>query len=286
MEEKNIGQDENETDNFISYLLKERGISPKSCELYMYYYSVFPFKENITQENIKLFIRQRGNIFAVRAFCRAYLEFKGLHRTIDIPRAKTGAKKIKEHIVLTEDEINLLREGLYKQQYLRGLMFDILFEGGIRRTELTNIALNHFKWKEWLDNPEDFCTLKIYGKRNKIRQVIINPETAKKIFEIYADKFPGVPAEEVYTKEIKLFNFNAWHVWWYINYVSKKVLGRKIYPHLLRHTRATLLQKRGMKIEDIKNYLGHDSLRTTEIYLHTTQEESLNRIKESEKRYI
>ena len=40
------------------------------------------------------------------------------------------------------------------------------------------------------------------------------------------------------------------------------------YPHALRHSFATDLQRRGASVEEIKEMIGHSSVATTERYLH------------------
>lgn len=43
-------------------------------------------------------------------------------------------------------------------------------------------------------------------------------------------------------------------------------LGRRVYPHLIRHTTATHLYQHGMRLEDLQVFLGHESADTTRIY--------------------
>ncbi len=42
----------------------------------------------------------------------------------------------------------------------------------------------------------------------------------------------------------------------------------KVHPHLLRHTMASLLRKRGVDLDVIRDRLGHESIATTERYIH------------------
>jgi site-specific recombinase XerD len=49
-------------------------------------------------------------------------------------------------------------------------------------------------------------------------------------------------------------------------------LQRRITPHMLRHTAATLLIETGVDIRFVQRLLGHSSIATTEIYTHVTDE--------------
>ncbi len=49
-------------------------------------------------------------------------------------------------------------------------------------------------------------------------------------------------------------------------------LARRITPHMLRHTAATLLIETGVDIRFVQKLLGHSSIATTEIYTHVSDE--------------
>ncbi|MFR3138934.1 MAG: tyrosine-type recombinase/integrase [Lacrimispora saccharolytica] len=70
----------------------------------------------------------------------------------------------------------------------------------------------------------------------------------------------------------------------YFKDCAERALGRKITPHILRHTHASLMLEKGIGIDAISNRLGHaNSNVTREIYLHVTkklQEERNAQIKE------
>jgi integrase/recombinase XerD len=53
---------------------------------------------------------------------------------------------------------------------------------------------------------------------------------------------------------------------------SEAGLGRKVTPHMLRHTAATLLIETGVDIRIVQRLLGHSSIATTEIYTHVSDE--------------
>jgi integrase/recombinase XerD len=55
-------------------------------------------------------------------------------------------------------------------------------------------------------------------------------------------------------------------------YASELGLARRITPHMLRHTAATLLIETGVDIRFVQRLLGHSSIATTEIYTHVSDE--------------
>jgi site-specific recombinase XerD len=49
-------------------------------------------------------------------------------------------------------------------------------------------------------------------------------------------------------------------------------IARRVTPHMLRHTAATLLIETGVDIRFVQRLLGHASIATTEIYTHISDE--------------
>jgi integrase/recombinase XerD len=61
--------------------------------------------------------------------------------------------------------------------------------------------------------------------------------------------------------------------WWRIEYLRKAAgIGHTVGLHALRHSIATHLLQNGMKLEQVKNFLGHKSLESTQIYTHLANE--------------
>jgi len=61
--------------------------------------------------------------------------------------------------------------------------------------------------------------------------------------------------------------------------VAKKALIRKrIHPHVTRHTFATTLLDKGVDLKTVQGLLGHSHIRTTERYLHTTDDRKVEAI--------
>ena len=64
------------------------------------------------------------------------------------------------------------------------------------------------------------------------------------------------------SSQISATTFNIW-----CDEFSEYVDGKKIFPHLLRSTRATLLSNEGVSIKAIQELLGHKDASTTSIYI-------------------
>ena len=60
------------------------------------------------------------------------------------------------------------------------------------------------------------------------------------------------------------------------NYIKLVADGKRVGPHLLRHTFATHLLDNGADITAVKDLLGHSSLSSTQIYTHV----NIKKIKE------
>jgi integrase len=62
-----------------------------------------------------------------------------------------------------------------------------------------------------------------------------------------------------------------------IKQAGKEVLGRKVTPHMLRHTFATRLMKKN-NIRVVQILLGHGSISSTQVYTHPSSEDCQNAI--------
>lgn len=150
------------------------------------------------------------------------------------------------------------------------LILESLYSTGIRVSELVNIEIKDINFSE--------NTILILGKGNKERYVI------------YGSKMENLL--EKYIKERATFHPN--HDYLFVNRyygkisdrsirkiidtnIKKGALNLKISPHTLRHTFATHMLDSGADIEIVKELLGHESLSTTQIYTHVTNE-SLKRV--------
>jgi site-specific recombinase XerD len=68
-------------------------------------------------------------------------------------------------------------------------------------------------------------------------------------------------------KDDKLFPYDYRQVWEWLRKLGERAkLGKRIHPHMFRHTAAALRRIEGQEIEDLKDLLGHANINTTMIY--------------------
>ena len=141
------------------------------------------------------------------------------------------------------------------------LMIEIMFETGIRIAELANLEVNNL----------DGTKITFIGKGAKSREVYINIQTLESL-QSYLDRY------QIYegsiwqvVDRVKTENGEPPTVATIrkkLQKVFEKAGFEGFYPHALRHSFATDLQKKGATIPEIKEMMGHSSIATTERYLH------------------
>lgn len=150
------------------------------------------------------------------------------------------------------------------------LILEILYATGIRVGELVEIKVSDIDFF----NKE----IKVNGKGSKQRIV----EFGDYCFE-YIDLFLNDGREKILKKHNKTSSYliindhgdkiTTRGVELLIDKIIKKAsLKRKVTPHMLRHTFATHLLNEGCDILTVKELLGHESLESTQIYTHVSNE--------------
>jgi integrase/recombinase XerD len=135
---------------------------------------------------------------------------------------------------------------------------------GIRVGELTKIKMSD------IDNNAN--TIKIYGKGNKERYVYVNNLNIVNILKKYILLRQQLNVNHSYL----LLNSRGGRITEQVVRLRihklSQHLNKKITPHMLRHTAATLLIDNGMDIRYVQKLLGHQSISTTEIYTHVSNQ--------------
>lgn len=160
-----------------------------------------------------------------------------------------------------ESEIDLsLPEGQRNKAII-----EVLFSCGLRVSELCTLKLSDL----YLD--EGF--IRVNGKGSKQRLVPISDKAVKELRLYFIDRNtidikPGYEDFVFISKRKK--NISRIMVFHFLKeLVEKAGIHKTVSPHTLRHSFATSLLEGGANLRAIQAMLGHESIGTTEIYLHT-----------------
>lgn len=144
------------------------------------------------------------------------------------------------------------------------LALELLFTTGIRVGELCGIRLK--------DIDLDAGTIGIRGKGNRERRVFLVDETiAAQLADYIRRRRPARPEIDTLLLTPRGIAADPNHIRRLLHrHVKRLGLGRRITPHMLRHTAATELLNSGVDIRLVQKLLGHASISTTEIYTHVS----------------
>jgi integrase/recombinase XerD len=144
-------------------------------------------------------------------------------------------------------------------------MLETLYGCGLRVSELVNLKISDLFFDEGF--------IKITGKGNKQRFVPIGSFTQKYI-EIYKDNVRSHLNIQKGHEDTLFLNRRGRQltramIFTIIKELAVKIdLNKTISPHTFRHSFATHLLENGADLRSIQLMLGHESITTTEIYVH------------------
>ena len=180
---------------------------------------------------------------------------------------KMNEEKINSETIVSKEDVEKIMKA-EKRTYWKAF-FISLYESGLRPSELRNITWDKIKFN--VDG--DISELNVYAtKTHKARSVYVSVATfyLQKLKEQREDmNNPLVfPAQRDPSKSIRKDTACHW-----LGRISQEVLGRKIYPYILRHSRATELYTNANIPDKIaQKFLGH-SKSMGEVYTHLSNKD-------------
>lgn len=148
------------------------------------------------------------------------------------------------------------------------VIIELLYATGIRVSELINIKISNIDI--------DDRSIKVLGKGSKERIVVFNNHT-KEAIKTYLDDGYHILNKKNTGYLILNKDGDRLSDRYIRNIINKLVtkagLDIKISPHTFRHTFATDMIEEGSDLMTVKELLGHESLNTTSIYTHITNEQ-------------
>ena len=277
-------------DQFLNYLLVEKGLAQKTLEAYsrdIIRYRNFLAENNSTafsEEDAPLILKhlillrkdglkarsRARHLVAIRGFYRFLVQEKILPndpaRLIDLP--KSGLKL--PH-VLSREEIEFLLNAPDTRKPIGvrdTAMLELLYAAGLRVSELINLKLQDINLEAGF--------VRIFGKGSKERIVPIGSHAREKV-STYIKAVRSRRLKQ--TTSPYLFIARAAKPmtrqgFWKLlrRYALQAGLKKKITPHSLRHSFASHLLEGGADLRAVQIMLGHVDISTTQIYTHVTRD--------------
>ncbi len=273
--------------DYHHYLKIERGLAQNSINNYLWdikklvlFLDGNDLNDNpvhIQKETVQRFIYEVAKTVNPRSQARIisglksffnYLVFEGYRHDnpMDLMESPKIGRKLPD--TLSEEEINALIRAidLSKPEGERNrAMLETLYGCGLRVSELINLLISDLYFDE------DF--IKVTGKGNKQRFVPIS-EINKKYINIYRKEIRVHQNVRKGFDDILFLNRRGKQltramIFTIIKQLAEKIgLKKSISPHTFRHSFATHLLKNGADLRAIQQMLGHESITTTEVYVH------------------
>ncbi|MBQ9077233.1 MAG: site-specific tyrosine recombinase XerD [Muribaculaceae bacterium] len=272
-------------ERYNAYLLLERGLSDNTRECYRndvdkllgFLVDEQVLLRNVDLDTLQSFICQLHDIgIAPRSQARIISGIKSFFRflkldgfidsnpTLLLDRPQTG-----RHLpdILSIEEIDRMIDAvdMDKAEGQRNrAIIETLYSCGLRVSELVNLEMDK------IYTQEEYIIIK--GKGSKERLVPIS-RTALKEISLYLEQRDGMSIKS--GEENILFLNRRGHrltrimIFYIIKEAATRAdIRKEISPHTLRHSFATHLLEGGANLRAIQQMLGHESITTTEIYIH------------------
>jgi len=273
--------------NYQYYLQIEKGLSINTIDSYSRDIKklIKYLEENeitispiaIKQDEIQEFIYTTSKLINARSQARLisglrnffnYLVFEEYRKEnpIDLIETPKIGRKLPDTLAIEEIDLLISAIDLSEPQGERNrTILETLYSCGLRVSELINLKISNLFFDEGF--------IQVIGKGNKQRFVPINIHTQKFILLYINNIRTHITISKGFEDYVFLNrrgkNLTRVMIFTIIkNLTVKAGIKKKISPHTFRHSFATHLLERGADLRAIQQMLGHESITTTEIYMH------------------
>jgi site-specific recombinase XerD len=288
-------------DDFINYLAVERNLSNRTIQEYSHDLKIFydffkphlqsgltldtiderTIREFLTYLKMKLKYSAKGmnrKISTLKAYFKFLVEEEYIEKS---PMQRVKSVKMEKHFpkVFTQTDVDKILETPINQEIgdnrdysmpfdveIRDLaILELFYATGMRIAELSGLNMEDIDF--------DSMMIKVTGKGNKQRMVIMNQASSEALYEWIKIR-PNTSQAVFLNRSSERLSIRGIQKMFHKRLVQSGV-GKKGSPHTMRHSFATHLLEGGADLVSIKELLGHENLSTTQIYTNI----ALNRIK-------
>lgn len=280
------------TKEFLDYLKFGKNCSEATILSYQHdieKFFAFLFKEDVNMDEVdqivirNFFTEEISNGVSKRSCKRRLTALRQFYKYLykqgyvkDDPFLFIDSPKIEKKYprVLYKEQIEeILNENRKREDELAlrdQAILSLLYFCGLRASELCSLELQNIYLKQRV--------LKVYGKGRKERIVPFNDE-CKKDIEMYlkVSRTNLLSKNKELSKKLILNNNGHSLTVRGLEYILDSIELKtgtflNLHPHILRHSFATHLLENGADLRIIQELLGHESINTTQIYTHVTEE--------------
>ena len=217
-------------------------------------------------------VTQNYHVIVLRAFLRYLLVQRDIN-TLSPDKIELPKQKSRSINFLNMDQVDRLlgSPDISSEAGLRDkAILEMLFSTGLRVSELVKLNRDQINLAK-----KEFG---IRGKGNRLRVVFLSNNAAhwiNRYLQYRKDRFKPLfiryGGSMDMTKDGEKMRLTARSVQKIAaKYAKKCGLPMKVSPHTLRHSFATDLMISGADIRSVQEMLGHESIRTTQVYTHVT----------------
>ncbi len=271
---------------YEAYMLLERGLSDNTREAYL-----------SDLDTLQSYLRERGIDFDEVQLCHLEDYMAELHDTGIAPRSiarmLSGLKSAMKYMkmerligsnpslllegprlgrrlpeVLSVEDIDAMLDAVDLESVTgrrNRAMIETMYGCGLRVSELCNLQISRINFDEHF--------LIVTGKGSKERLVPMSEPSIDEIRLYLREERPRLdikPGEEdIVFLNVRGHRLTRQMVFTFLRRLAAEAgVDKTISPHTLRHSFATHLLEGGANLRAIQQMLGHESIATTEIYLH------------------
>ena len=266
MSENTIVSYGNDIREFLMFI-QDKGVAIQAVD----HQTLLQFLERLTQRNLKSSTKRR-KMEAVKTFYRAMKKMGEVKENPaadfgDMPRARDANTR-----VLTEMEYRSLRDvvrGSRRRSSIRDYaILELALQTGLRRSEICSLYMGDVEFS----TRTTVGRVKVRkGKGGKVRSVTLNDAAEVALKEYLAVRPKGTDHQEIFLNNRLKPCDPAIISAIFKKYMEKAGINDASF-HSLRHTFGTHSLRKGTNIIVVQQALGHESLTTTQKYLHFMEE--------------
>lgn len=269
----------------LNYIVIQKGIKLKK-------FNIRDFNRSLIIEFLEYYREKGGSTSSANqrlAAIKSFVEFAQLESVEyiaplgDISNIKSKKGTHKEISYLDTNQMKLLinfPSTNTETEFRHRLALTLLYDTGCRVQELCNIKISDvFVNKS--------TTIRLHGKGNKERTVIVSDQTGK-LLDAYIKKYKN---NCLNTSYLITNRFHQQIDRDGISYIINKYvtllrhqgynIPTNVHPHMFRHSKAMHMLEAGINIVYIRDFLGHEDISTTMIYVRSDnrlKDEAINKL--------